>query len=99
MVAVGRRSARGDEWADQGRLARTAALLRGGGGVRPPGGFRLFSFRGGRGGVGRGRRALSVLADNAAAEVADDDLQRHVVVRVADEVVVDLMGRACGLSY
>ena len=31
----------------------------------------------------------------------DDDrnVQRHVVVRVADEVVVDLMGRACGLSY
>ena len=49
--------------------------------------------------VARVKRALSVLADNAAAEVADDDLQRHVVVRVADEVVVDLMGRACGLSY
>ncbi len=49
--------------------------------------------------VARVKRALSVLADNAAAEVADDDVQRHVVVRVADEVVVDLMGRACGLSY
>jgi len=49
--------------------------------------------------VARIKRALSVLADNAAAEVADDDVQRHVVVRVADEVVVDLMGRACGLSY
>ena len=49
--------------------------------------------------LGRIKRALSVLADNAAAEVADDDVQRHVVVRVADEVVVDLMGRACGLSY
>jgi hypothetical protein len=49
--------------------------------------------------VARVKRALSVLADNAAAEVADDDVERHVVVRVADEVVVDLMGRACGLSY
>ena len=49
--------------------------------------------------VARVKRALSVLTDNAAAEVADDDVQRHVVVRVADEVVVDLMGRACGLSY
>lgn len=49
--------------------------------------------------VARVKRALSVLADNAAAEVVDDDVQRHVVVRVADEVVVDLMGRACGLSY
>jgi hypothetical protein len=49
--------------------------------------------------VARVKRGLSVLADNAAAEVADDDVQHHVVVRVADEVVVDLMGRACGLSY
>jgi hypothetical protein len=49
--------------------------------------------------VARVKRALSVLADNAAAEVADDDVQRHAVVRVADEVIVDLMGRACGLSY
>lgn len=49
--------------------------------------------------VARVKVALSVLADNAASEVADDDVQRHVVVRVADEVVVDLMGRACGLNY
>jgi hypothetical protein len=42
--------------------------------------------------VARVKRGLSVLADNAAAEVAEDDVQRHVVVRVADEVVVDLMG-------
>ncbi len=49
--------------------------------------------------VARVKRALAVLADNAAAQVADDDVRRHTVVRVADEVVVDLMGRACGLSY
>jgi hypothetical protein len=49
--------------------------------------------------VARVKKALALLPDNAAAQVADDDLQRHVVVRVADEVVVDLMGRACGLSY
>jgi hypothetical protein len=49
--------------------------------------------------VARVKLALSVLADNAAAGVAVDDVQRHVVVRVADEVVVDLMGRACGLTY
>jgi hypothetical protein len=45
------------------------------------------------------KRALAVLADNAAAEVSAGDVREHVVVRVADEVVVDLMGRACGLSY
>ncbi len=49
--------------------------------------------------VARVKRALAVLADNAASEVAEDDVQRHVVVRVADEVIVDLMGRACGLTY
>ncbi|MDP9323574.1 MAG: hypothetical protein M3P13_08055 [Acidobacteriota bacterium] len=26
-------------------------------------------------------------------------MRDHVVVRVADEIVVDLMGKACGLSY
>jgi hypothetical protein len=49
--------------------------------------------------VARVKQALSVLADNAAAEVDDDDVLRHVVVRVVDEVIVDLMGRACGLDY
>ena len=45
------------------------------------------------------RRAMSLLADNAASEVRDTDLREFVVVRVADEFIVDLMGRACGLSY
>lgn len=45
------------------------------------------------------KRALGVLADNAAAEVADTDVREFEVVRVVDEVIVDLMGRACGLSY
>ena len=38
--------------------------------------------------------ALRVLEDHAADEVADDDILRYSVVRVADEVVVDLMARA-----
>jgi Nucleotidyl transferase AbiEii toxin, Type IV TA system len=49
--------------------------------------------------VARVKKALSVLADNAAGEVADEDVRQHVVVRVVDEVIVDLMGRACGLDY
>jgi hypothetical protein len=49
--------------------------------------------------VRRIKAGLTVLADNAAADIADDDVQQHTVVRVADEVVVDLMGRACGVSY
>jgi hypothetical protein len=51
------------------------------------------------GNVARVKRGLAVLADNAAAGVADEDVRQHVVVRVADEVVVDLMGRACGVGY
>jgi len=51
------------------------------------------------GNVARVKRGLSVLADNAAAAVGDEDVRQHVVVRVADEVVVDLMGRACGVGY
>jgi hypothetical protein len=49
--------------------------------------------------VARVKRGLEVLADNAAADVDEGDVRRHVVVRVADEVIVDLMGRACGVGY
>jgi hypothetical protein len=45
MVVVGRRSGQGDEWADQGRLARTAAFLRGRRGLVPRGVFRFSSFQ------------------------------------------------------
>jgi len=45
------------------------------------------------------KRALASLPDNAGALVADDDIARYRVVRVADEFVVDLMAEACGLSY
>ena len=51
------------------------------------------------GNVARVKQGLAVLADNAAAEVGDEDVRQHVVVRVADEVVVDLMGRAGGVGY
>jgi len=44
MVVVGNRSERGDPWADQGRLARTAAVLRGGAGLVPRGVYRFSSF-------------------------------------------------------
>jgi len=48
--------------------------------------------------VERIRRALSVLADRAVLEVEPGDLERYEVVRVADEVIVDLMASACGVS-
>ena len=37
--------------------------------------------------------ALSVLPDNAAEEVGISDVQKYTVVRIADEVVVDLIGK------
>lgn len=47
----------------------------------------------------RVRAALQVLPDKAVREVTDHDLHEYVVVRVADEVVVDLMLRAGGVSF
>lgn len=47
----------------------------------------------------RVKRGLAILADNAAADVAEDDVRQHTVVRVIDEVIIDLMGRAGGLSF
>lgn len=49
--------------------------------------------------IARVKQGLAILADNAAAEVADHDVRTYTVVRVIDDVIVDLMGRACGLSY
>jgi hypothetical protein len=45
------------------------------------------------------RRALSDLPDNAARELADAEVAEYGVVRVADEVVVDLMASACGITF
>jgi predicted nucleotidyltransferase len=49
--------------------------------------------------VARVKQALRVLEDRAVDEVADDDIAKYTVVRVADEVVVDLMAAACGIDY
>ena len=49
--------------------------------------------------IRRLKRALGTLPDNAVALIADDDVRKYRVVRVADEVVVDLMAEACGISY
>jgi hypothetical protein len=45
------------------------------------------------------RQALGSLPDRAVEDMADSDLDRYVVVRVADEIVVDLMKAACGIEY
>lgn len=45
------------------------------------------------------REALSILPDNAAHDLRDSDIEQYCVVRVADEVVVNLMGNACGVDF
>jgi hypothetical protein len=43
--------------------------------------------------------ALATLPDQAARELQPGELQQYTVVRVADEIVVDLMARAGGIDY
>lgn len=45
------------------------------------------------------KRAMAVLPDNAAALLADNEVLQYQVVRIADEIVVDLLGAACGVTY
>ena len=47
----------------------------------------------------RVRKALEILPDKAVRELRENDLNDYVVVRVADEIVVDLMLSACGVTY
>ena len=45
------------------------------------------------------RKAMMSLPDQAIREVQPDDLDNYTVVRVGDEITIDLMARACGMSY
>jgi len=49
--------------------------------------------------IQRLRRAMAVLPDNAIALMADDEVDKYPVVRIAGEIVVDLMKSACGIDY
>jgi predicted nucleotidyltransferase len=49
--------------------------------------------------IERLKRALSVLEDGAAGEIEPGDLQKYRVVRVADEVMVDLLAAACAVTW
>jgi hypothetical protein len=45
------------------------------------------------------KRALRTLPDKAVDLIADDEVGKYRVVRIADEIVVDLMAEACGITY
>jgi hypothetical protein len=44
-------------------------------------------------------KALEILSDKAVLELNPGDVNEYAVVRVADEIVVDLMKSACGIEY
>jgi hypothetical protein len=48
--------------------------------------------------VQRLKRAMASLPDNAIALIADDEIEKYQVVRIADEIVVDLLKTACGID-
>lgn len=45
------------------------------------------------------KKALSSLPDNAISMIKDDEIEKYSVVRIADEFVIDLMEKACGIDY
>ncbi len=45
------------------------------------------------------RAALMTLPDQAIREVKTGELDEYMVIRVGDEIVVDLMKAACGIEY
>lgn len=49
--------------------------------------------------VQRLKRAMAILPDNAIALIADDEIEKYRVVRIADEIVIDLLKTACGVDY
>ncbi|HMP74743.1 MAG TPA: nucleotidyltransferase [Kiritimatiellia bacterium] len=49
--------------------------------------------------VARVKKALECLPDRASRDVLDTDVVEYTVVRVNDEVTVDLMGSACGIDF
>lgn len=47
----------------------------------------------------RTKQALEVLPDKAIRELGEDDFRDYIVVRVADEILVDVMTAACGVEF
>jgi len=45
------------------------------------------------------KKALEILPDHAIKELGNEDIAKWVVVRVNDDITVDLMTEACGVFY
>lgn len=49
--------------------------------------------------ISRIKEALLYLPDQAVREVQLDDVLKYTVVKVADEIVIDILGIACGIQF
>jgi len=49
--------------------------------------------------IDRIRKALSYLPEGEVQEIADDDLQQYSVIRICGDITVDLLGKACDVTY
>lgn len=49
--------------------------------------------------IAKAKKALSRLPDNAIRLIANDEVEKYEVVRIGDEIVIDLMAKACGISF
>lgn len=47
----------------------------------------------------RVKSGLATLPDQAILELGDDDFRDYTVVRVSDEILVDVMTAACGIDF
>lgn len=45
------------------------------------------------------KQALSKLPDNAISLIEDNEVEKYSVVRIADEIVIDLMAKACAIDF
>lgn len=45
------------------------------------------------------KSALDILPEKAIRELGDEDFRDYVVVRVSDEILVDVMTAACGIEF
>ncbi len=45
------------------------------------------------------KQALEVLPDRAIRELGDEDIAQWVVVRINDDITIDLMTEACGVHF
>lgn len=49
--------------------------------------------------IGKIKEALMYLPDQAVKDITSSDIQTYAVVRIGDEIVIDLLAKACEVIY